>query len=98
MMIVPTLCVGMPPRTLRVRSGMSRRCVPKLQLYPRHALGSLNPQSVPFVTRSVTGGIPTQSVGTISVEADLCIPMSAPRGHAARGAPRSIGAGARDFF
>ncbi len=55
MMIVPTLCVGMPPRTLRVRSRMWRICVPKLQRYPRHALGSLNPQSVPFVTRSVTG-------------------------------------------
>jgi len=45
MMIVPTLRVGMPPRTLRVRSGMWRRCVPKLQRYPRHALGLLNPQS-----------------------------------------------------
>ncbi len=78
MMIVPTLCVGMPPRTLCVRSRMWRRCVPKLQLYPRHALGLLNPQSVPFVTRSVTGGIPTQSVGTIRVEVDLCITMSAP--------------------
>jgi len=67
MMIVPTLCVGMPPRTLRVRSGMWRRCVPKLQRYPRHALGLMNPQSVPFVTRSVKGGMPTRSVGTISV-------------------------------
>ncbi|WP_205868984.1 hypothetical protein, partial [Pseudomonas viridiflava] len=38
-LIVPTLCVGMPLRTLRVRSGMWRRCVPKLQRYPRHALG-----------------------------------------------------------
>ncbi len=63
MMIVPTLCVGMPPRTLRVRSGMWRRCVPKLQRYPRHALGLLNSQSVPFVTRSVTGGMPTRSDG-----------------------------------
>ncbi len=39
------------------------------------------------------GGIPTQSVGTIitiSVEADLCITMSALRGHAARNAPRPI--------
>ncbi len=63
MMIVPTLCVGMPPRTLRVRSRMWRRCVPKLQRYPRHALGLLNPQPVPFVTRSVTGGIPTRSDG-----------------------------------
>ncbi len=62
-LIVPTLCVGMPLRTLRVRSGMWRRCVPKLQRYPRHALGSLNPQSVPFVTRSVTGGMPTRSDG-----------------------------------
>ncbi|SMS12934.1 hypothetical protein CFBP1590__5348 [Pseudomonas viridiflava] len=62
-MIVPMLCVGMPPRTLRVRSGMWRRCVPKLQRYPRHALGLLNPQSVPFVTRSVTGGMPTRSDG-----------------------------------
>uniref|UniRef100_UPI00198030DE hypothetical protein n=1 Tax=Pseudomonas viridiflava TaxID=33069 RepID=UPI00198030DE len=35
----------------------------KHQRYPRHALGSLNPQSVPFVTRSVTGGMPTQSDG-----------------------------------
>ncbi len=52
MMIVPTLCVGMPPRMLRVRSEMWRRCVPKLQRYPSHALGLLNPQSVPFVTRS----------------------------------------------
>ena len=65
MMIVPTLCVGMPPRTLRVRSRMWRRCVPKLQRYPRHAPGSPNPQSVPFVTRSVTEGMPTRSIGTI---------------------------------
>ena len=63
MLIVPTLCVGMPPRTLRVRSRTWRRCVPKLQRYPRHALGSLSPQSVPFVTRSVTGGMPTRSDG-----------------------------------
>ncbi|WP_205940684.1 hypothetical protein, partial [Pseudomonas viridiflava] len=65
----------------------------KLQRYPRHALGSLNPQSVPFVTRSVTGSIPTQSVGTIiaiSVEADLCITMSALRGNAAQDAPRPV--------
>ncbi|WP_205901050.1 hypothetical protein, partial [Pseudomonas viridiflava] len=62
-LIVPTLCVGMPLRTLRVRSGMWRRCVPKLQRYPRHALGSLNPQSVPFVTRNVTGDMPTRSDG-----------------------------------
>ena len=80
-LIVPTLRVGMPLRTLRVRSRMWRRCAPKLQRYPRHAPGSLNPQSVPFVTRSVTGGIPTRSMGTISVEADLCITMSAERGH-----------------
>src|SRR5687767_4849537 len=40
-MIVPTLCVGMPPRTLCVRR---------------------------YVTRSVTGCIPTQSVGTIRLE------------------------------
>ncbi|WP_205855589.1 hypothetical protein, partial [Pseudomonas viridiflava] len=38
----------------------------KLQRYPRHALGPLNPQSVPFVTRSVTGCITTQSVVTIT--------------------------------
>ncbi len=76
-LIVPTLRVGMPLRTLRVRSRMWRRCASKLQRYPRHAPGSLNPQSVPFVTRSVTGGIPTRSMGTISVEADLCITMSA---------------------
>ncbi len=63
MLIVPTLRVGMPLRTLRVRSRMWRRCVDKLQRYPRHALGSLNPQSVPFVTRSVTGGMPTRSDG-----------------------------------
>ncbi len=63
MMIVTTLCVGMPPRTLRVRSGMWRRRVPRLQRYSRHALGLLNPQSVPFVTRSVTGGMPTRSDG-----------------------------------
>ncbi len=62
-MIVPTLCVGMHLRTLRVRSRMWRRCVLKLQRYPRHALGSLSPQSVPFVTRSVTGGMPTRSDG-----------------------------------
>ncbi|MDY0919856.1 hypothetical protein, partial [Pseudomonas viridiflava] len=62
-LIVPTLRVGMPPRTLRVRSRMWRKYVPKLQRYARHAFGSLNPQSVPFVTRSVTGGIPTQSDG-----------------------------------
>ena len=60
-LIVPTLCVGMPPRTLRVRSRMWRRCVDKLQHYPPHALGSLSPQSVPFVTQSVTGGMPTRS-------------------------------------
>ncbi|WP_205865325.1 hypothetical protein, partial [Pseudomonas viridiflava] len=76
-LIVPTLCVGMPLRTLRVRARMWRRCVPKLQRYPRHAFGSLNPQSVPFVTRSVTGCMPTWSIGTISVEADLFITMSA---------------------
>ncbi len=63
MLIVPTLRVGMPLRTLRVRSRMWRRCVDKLQRYPRHALGSLNPQSVPFVTRSVTGCMPTRSDG-----------------------------------
>ena len=62
-LIVPTLRVGMPLRTLRVRSRMWRRCVDKLQRHPRHALGSLNPQSVPFVTRSVTGGMPTRSDG-----------------------------------
>ncbi len=62
-MIVPMLCVGMPPRTLRVRSGMWRRCAPKLHRYPRQAPGLLNPQSVPFVTRSVTGGTPTRSDG-----------------------------------
>ncbi len=73
LMIVHTLCVGMPPRTLRVRSRMWRRCAPRLQRYPRHAPGSPNPQSVPFVTRSVTGGMPTRSIGTISGEADLMI-------------------------
>ncbi len=62
-LIVPKLRVGMPLRTLRVRSRMSRRCAPKLQRYPRHALGSLSPQSVPFVTRSVTGCMPTRSDG-----------------------------------
>ncbi len=55
------------------RSGMWRTCVARLRRYPRHALGSLNPQSVPFVTQSVTGCIPTRSMGTISVEADLCV-------------------------
>ncbi|SMS10446.1 hypothetical protein CFBP1590__2860 [Pseudomonas viridiflava] len=59
-LIVPTLRVGMPLRTLRVRSRMWRRCVPKLQRYPRNALGSLDPQSVQFVTRSVTGCMSTQ--------------------------------------
>ncbi|WP_163000020.1 hypothetical protein [Pseudomonas viridiflava] len=39
-LIVPTLRVGMPLGTLRVRSRMWRRCVPKLQRYPRHALGN----------------------------------------------------------
>ncbi len=63
MMIVPTHCVGMPPRMLRVRSRIWRRCAPRLQRYPRHALGSLEPQPVPFVTRSVTGGMPTRSDG-----------------------------------
>ncbi len=53
-LIVPTLRVGIPLRTLRVRSRMWRRCVDKLQRYRRHALGSLNPQSVPFVTLCVT--------------------------------------------
>ncbi len=62
-LIVPTLRVGMPLRTLRVRSRIWRRCVDKLQHYPRHALGSMNPQSVPFVTRSVTGCMPTRSEG-----------------------------------
>ncbi len=89
-LIVPTLRVGMPLRTLRVRSRMWRRCAPKLQRYPRHAPGSLNPQSMPFVTRSVTGGIPTRSMGTISVEADLCITMSALRSNASQDAPRPI--------
>ena len=60
-LIVPTLRVGMPLRTLRVRSRMWRRCVDKLQRYSRHALGPLNSQSVPFVTRSVTGGVPMRS-------------------------------------
>ncbi|VVO07114.1 hypothetical protein PS689_03148 [Pseudomonas fluorescens] len=41
-LIVPTLRVGMPLRTLRVRSRMWRRCVDKLQRYSRHALGPLN--------------------------------------------------------
>ena len=59
---------------------MSRRCVHKLQRYPRHALGSLNPQFGPFVTRSVTGCIPTRSMGTISVEADLGITLSTGMG------------------
>ena len=86
-LIVPTLRVGMPPRTLRVRSGMWRRCVPKLQLYPRHALGLLNPQSVPFVTRSVTGGMPTQSDGhDHQCLTDLCTTMRAPPGLSASGA------------
>ncbi len=89
-LIVPTLRVGMPLRTLRVRSRMWRRCAPKLQRYPRHAPGSLNPQSVPFVTRSVTGGIPTRSMGTISVEADLCITMSALRSNASQDAQRPL--------
>ncbi len=65
-LIVPTLRVGMPLRTLRVRSRMWRRCVLKLQRYSRYsrqALDSLSPQSVPFVTQSVTGGMPTQSDG-----------------------------------
>ncbi|WP_206338385.1 hypothetical protein, partial [Pseudomonas viridiflava] len=52
-LIVPTLRVGMPLRMPRVRSRMWRRCVDKLQHYPRHALGSLNAQSVPFVTLRV---------------------------------------------
>ncbi len=77
-LIVPTLRVGMPLRTLRVRSRMWRRCVDKLQRYPRHALGSLNPQSVPFVTRSVTGGMPTRSDGhDHQCLTDLYITMSA---------------------
>ncbi len=76
-MIVPTLCVGMHLRTLRVRSRMWRRCVLKLQRYPRHALGSLNPQSVPFVTRSdahdqrrgrLVHNDERRAVGTIGVE------------------------------
>ncbi len=50
-LIVPTLRVGMPPRTLGVRSRMWRRCVAKLQRYPRHALGSLNPQSASPMSR-----------------------------------------------
>ncbi|WP_206097267.1 hypothetical protein, partial [Pseudomonas viridiflava] len=52
--------------------------VPTLQRDPRHALGSPNPQSVPFVTQSVTGCMPTRSMGTISVEADLCVTMIVP--------------------
>ncbi len=89
MMIVPTLRVGMPLRTLRVRSRMRRRCVLKLQLYPRHALGSLNPQSVPFVTRSVTGCMPTRSMGTIGV-LETNDRSYALRGNASQDAPRPL--------
>ena len=35
------------------------------------------PRPLSNVTQSVTGGIPTQSVGTISVDTDLCITTSA---------------------
>ncbi len=87
-LIVPTLRVGMPLRTLRVRSRMWLRCVDKLQRYPRHALGPLNSQSVPFVTRSVTGGMPTRSDGHDQCLTDLCITMSALRGNASQDAPR----------
>ncbi len=90
MMIVPTLCVGMPPRTLRVRSGMWRRCVPKLQRYPRHALGLLNPQSVPFVTQSVTGGMPTRSDGHDQCGVGQLIVTHALRGNTAQDAPRPL--------
>ncbi len=87
-LIVPTLRVGMPLRTLRVRSRMWRRCVDKLQHYPRHALGSLNPQSVPFVTRSVTGCMPTRSDGHDQYRA-MIVPH-APRGNASQDAPRPL--------
>ncbi|WP_313599051.1 hypothetical protein, partial [Pseudomonas sp.] len=48
--LVPTLCVGMPPRTLRVPANTQ----------------DLN--LVHLVTRSVTGCIPTRSVGTIDAQ------------------------------
>ncbi len=62
-LIVPTLCVGMPPRTLRVRSRVWRRCVP-------HS-GALS-TSCARLTES--------PVCAISVDADLCITLSAERG------------------
>ena len=48
-MIVPTLCVGMHPVTLRVTLALVLSLV------------------LPGGTRSVPGGIPTQSVGTIQM-------------------------------
>ncbi len=69
-LIVPTLRVGMPLRTLRVRSRMWLRCVDKLRRYPRHALGLLDLQSVPFVPRASRDACP-RGVGTISGEPDL---------------------------
>ncbi|PKA76892.1 hypothetical protein ATI14_3901 [Pseudomonas tolaasii NCPPB 2192] len=55
-LIVPTLCVGMPPGTLRVP--------PAPQV-----------SSLVYATRSVTGCIPTQSVGTINRVPALKIPL-----------------------
>ncbi|WP_206197108.1 hypothetical protein, partial [Pseudomonas viridiflava] len=81
-LIVPTLRVAMPLRTLRVGSRMWRRCVDKLQDYPRYALGSLNPQSVLFVTRSVTGCMATRIDGHDQYRA--MIVAHAPRGNASQ--------------
>ncbi len=50
-LIVPTLRVGMPLRTLRVRSRMWRRCVPKLQRYPRGAMGTISIRKGHALTR-----------------------------------------------
>ncbi len=66
MLIVPTLQRGNAaqdaPRPLSNVVQSVVACT-SAHRYTRHALDSLNPQSVPFVTRSVTGGMPTQSDG-----------------------------------
>ncbi len=88
-MIVPTAWERLPGRSASALE-CGAMTWPKLQRYPRHAPGSLNPQPVPFVTRSVTGCMPTRSIGTISGEADLMIVPHAPRGNTSQDAPRPL--------
>ena len=73
--IVPTLCVGMQPGTLRVPStagrGASMERFHAIDLDRSHALRGNVARDAPRPfqrrTQSVHGGVPTQSVGTIGV-------------------------------